>query len=1604
MAKINNTNIYNYKELPSLVDYLIGTSLNENKRTKNFRINSLIQLINGVNGVNNIQFLFSDGSNPDIDYNYEGAFFSNTNEGNPANFTQLILNKQALQPIDLSGLFNFLDTINNVVIKFENPSEPNTAFKFNVSNITEEENHFIFDVSIFEGFSYGEFLNENIYSFYFDVVKDQNSIDTILKYGIVTNENGFATIQENQFAWRLNKIDFLTSPFYSHVINPAVDGFYRTDIIVVNGSGNYQYVSGTENATEALEPPTPEGTLKAGVIQVYGDIISDPVVPVDLSGYVIKDEFDQLEDRVTDLEYPDAVLKTGDIIINDLDIFVASNAFAWRINQITTLNPFSFSTSLDPTTVNFVRYDILLANEDGTYSIRKGVEGEGSADIPAPYDETLLLATFYINGLVIEKVIIPPPTDISSLENRVTILENYTQPPKNGLTDEAIVIWSGEGFKYYVNYPSYYINSILYPAGSDEVTLPNGTSLVEPEKVFHLITLGTSGIGYAEGVPDENPVLPTIDENILIGLTSVLITAGETLPTNSGAKRVQIYDENVEWAVKKMDNGVTINPDYTGQAFKGVKSLQITNFGSGREHIVFDKPNPAFDNVNIVDYHTLSFRIYLPSNLSSNAAFNIWFERQTGSGGTIGKVSSILNFITGKYGYNENIKNTWQLVTIPLSIFSFTQSNFNSLWIRRESQDRHFLLDDIALTGPEQTIVTVPGTQNAITRIITNIGVVNATTDNDTILINGEEGTSIRSEGKKIIVSTKELKDEIDNIYQPNTLLSSVPPTRVGNTFTYPANGYSALINKTVRTNINEFQTIIGAATDNYKRVDLVYFKSDNTLNKVIGTESLTVAARPDIPNGTVGVPVSFINVFGSTIEAPTPITQEISIQDVFGTEKFKISDYIRFDGISMSPSQKLISIDPLVPLSAFLDSVNGNDTTGALENSKKPFKTIQAIFTALPITTGETYTIYITGGTINFTRQMERRNIKWVSYTNATFNFSTVTTDGTTLAPYLFFQGNGQSYTWTFENTNISFTSNRAFNFSRQFNLGVTFKGTINNLSWVSGFIYVDPNSDLKINTISSIGTTQFYGNGNQPEILPSNIEIGTLSITSNVNIIEVYKGTLYVKNIVKTNLGVVNNIQFGSPNLTTDDIVFRLGNVTHNGTITFYVKELIFEKCIVNNLTKFNFGRKNTGIPTIVSGEVIGTNFNDNTFFTNGCHFKNFKGRVGGATLGNGYYIFENSEITTDTVLTNRWSDTTLKEAIFFNGYNTIKQLTTGIGLIGTQAETIVEVNGTVKTNAKSFGENVISIYPTATFKEKLNEITVRSKRDLVNKLLDSNMNYIIDGVINDLLPTDRIIVPVGGLSLSGYGFDVSAIKALQANSIIFSSPVGGSGNLFLSNISLEASGGNSKVFQVTNAGAPTGGADAIELNVVNFDNCDSLGELINFRQGLWNNVGVFGVKDGLTLSGTWSGGFRSDLTIVRNFGIAATVSTLFKKGTDLLLKSRFWTDINADFKAAGSLSNFDAVNFATSNLYQIKGAQITRGGVIDDTQNYTGTITAFDNVSDWQGNNGIPNSNLHPYGITTDKMGVFANDVDAATGGVQVEQVYVESTTGYFKTRLV
>ena len=246
----------------------------------------------------------------------------------------------------------------------------------------------------------------------------------------------------------------------------------------------------------------------------------------------------------------------------------------------------------------------------------------------------------------------------------------------------------------------------------------------------------------------------------------------------------------------------------------------------------------------------------------------------------------------------------------------------------------------------------------------------------------------------------------------------------------------------------------------------------------------------------------------------------------------------------------------------------------------------------------------------------------------------------------------------------------------------------------------------------------------------------------------------------------------------------------------------------------------------------------------------------------------------------------------------------------------------------------------------------VVVKQASDLSGILL-SNVVYYIDGIID--MGSQSIEVPAGGLSLVGSTFDVSQITSSADTYTMFTSPVGGSGNLLGKDLSFEASGAGSQVFDLVSAT----GFDAFEFARINFNNCSSLGTVDNYRQGLEEGSGRFGGSPSLTLKGAWAGGYRITTSIVRS--LAGTMTApLFSAGTGFVMQSRFLTDINCDLPTLAAFCDFSPTNLPNPSTLQIQGAIITRDGASNaNDANITPNILASDLSSIWKNNIGAKNT---------------------------------------------
>lgn len=260
-------------------------------------------------------------------------------------------------------------------------------------------------------------------------------------------------------------------------------------------------------------------------------------------------------------------------------------------------------------------------------------------------------------------------------------------------------------------------------------------------------------------------------------------------------------------------------------------------------------------------------------------------------------------------------------------------------------------------------------------------------------------------------------------------------------------------------------------------------------------------------------------------------------------------------------------------------------------------------------------------------------------------------------------------------------------------------------------------------------------------------------------------------------------------------------------------------------------------------------------------------------------------------------------------------------------------------IKTN-ENFDELYLKHFDTV--------VVVKSVSDLAS--IDSTKVYLLDGELD--LGSTTIEVPVGGMNIAGYGTRISRLTSSENSYTMFTSPVGGSGDLFIQGIDLVVTGTGSKVFDLTDVD----GTHAVELEAVNYTGCTSRGELTDYRQLLESNLGLFGGTPELTLSGTMNG-IRSVVAISRGL---SNLTALYKEGTSLSITGRFITDFNCDLPATGAFCDFQASNFTTDESFEIKDARFTRSGLIDATDTgIISNITADSVKSKWNNTVGLKNT---------------------------------------------
>jgi hypothetical protein len=221
---------------------------------------------------------------------------------------------------------------------------------------------------------------------------------------------------------------------------------------------------------------------------------------------------------------------------------------------------------------------------------------------------------------------------------------------------------------------------------------------------------------------------------------------------------------------------------------------------------------------------------------------------------------------------------------------------------------------------------------------------------------------------------------------------------------------------------------------------------------------------------------------------------------------------------------------------------------------------------------------------------------------------------------------------------------------------------------------------------------------------------------------------------------------------------------------------------------------------------------------------------------------------------------------------------------------------------------------------FRVASSEQVVSTEAELI--AADKTKPILVDG---EVTITASIEIPAEGITLRGHSFDISKLVCTEDGVALFTSPVGGSGNVLIERVGLESSGAGSKIFDYVGVS----GNEAAEFNVVNFNNSDTIGEFGNFRQYLENGTGRFGGKSKIIFAGAMNGA-RITTSIARGLGLTAS-DYLFVAGAGLVIASSFENDMNVDLGASGRLCDFSAANFSQANIFQIKSAKVFRDAVV-------------------------------------------------------------------------
>jgi hypothetical protein len=207
---------------------------------------------------------------------------------------------------------------------------------------------------------------------------------------------------------------------------------------------------------------------------------------------------------------------------------------------------------------------------------------------------------------------------------------------------------------FYATGSTYVINGQLYNSSPDSITL-TGIDPDDPMKfIFVVDTL--SRTTFVAGEPAAIPLDPDLDAGQLQLTSGITFGAGATEPT--GIVTDVVYDENIEWTVGSQGPTMTKDANNTDNPYHGSKAIFISKYLSAGEIYFTDAEVNTYDSNAVL---TMAF--YSVGNFENNMRLRFYNP-------ATGITNSVL--ITNAFGLTKTLGNQYQILTIPLSTFQWT--------------------------------------------------------------------------------------------------------------------------------------------------------------------------------------------------------------------------------------------------------------------------------------------------------------------------------------------------------------------------------------------------------------------------------------------------------------------------------------------------------------------------------------------------------------------------------------------------------------------------------------------------------------------------------------------------------------------------------------------------------------------------------------------------------------------------------------------------------------------------------------------------------------------------------------------------------------------